>query len=163
MNNTSVSCWYHNPPLGRVTEACFYFKEDQLEYLEEKNIDIVKKHFEEVEKLRTMRKWRPTPWRSFILNVHLSISLSRRNIKLYVRVFIVDDDYKDAISKYLNLVKGIIDSEDLPLNMSHETLQQNKIPAVIRKNIVKKYIKLISERYTIDPRQGERNSVTERK
>jgi heat shock protein beta len=80
---------------------------------------------------------------------------SKAGVKLYVRKVLIQDDFEDLLPRYLNFIKGVVDSDDLPLNVSRETLQQHKVLKIMAKKLVRKVLEMLRKLATDD---GEESS-----
>merc|ERR1711916_339457 len=87
----------------------------------------------------------------------------RSEVKLYVRRVLVAEKFDELLPRYLNFVRGVVDSDDLPLNVSREQLQQNKIMKVISKKLVRKVLELMKKLAKEEESGGEDDEDDEEK
>jgi len=76
-------------------------------------------------------------------------------LKLYVRKVLIQDEFEDLLPRYLNFIKGVVDSDDLPLNVSRETLQQHKVLKVMGKKLVRKVLDMLRKMAQAENKSGD--------
>merc|ERR1719223_1763371 len=102
-------------------------------------------------------------------NLYNDYSDTKAGIRLYVRKVLIQDDFDDLLPRYLNFIRGVVDSDDLPLNVSRETLQQHKVLRVMGKKLVRKALEMLrklankakKEEEETDAEEGEKEKTDE--
>eukprot|EP01065_Artemidia_motanka_P024306 TRINITY_DN2896_c0_g2_i1.p2 TRINITY_DN2896_c0_g2~~TRINITY_DN2896_c0_g2_i1.p2 ORF type:complete len:769 (+),score=403.23 TRINITY_DN2896_c0_g2_i1:85-2391(+) len=93
------------------------------------------------------------PYQMFDMNKEQST-----NIRLYVRRVFITDEFKDLMPRYLSFIKGVVDSDDLPLNVSRELLQESRILKIIKKKLIRKALAMLKELAEEDEEKGDDDS-----
>ena len=83
-------------------------------------------------------------------NLYDEYNTRKAGMRLYVKRVLIQDDFEDLLPRYLNFIRGVVDSDDLPLNVSRETLQQHKILKVMAKKLVRKALEMLRKLATSD-------------
>lgn len=153
------------PKTKKVTKTVWDWEimNDSKPIWTKKPADVEPKEYEEFYKSLTTDKEKPLTYTHFVAEgevtfksllyipkVQPSESFNKYgtksdNIKLYVRRVFITDEFNDMMPNYLNFIRGVVDSDDLPLNVSRETLQQHKLIKVIKKKLVRKALDMIKK------------------
>ena len=95
-------------------------------------------------------------------NLYDDYSNQQAGVRLYVRKVLIQDDFTDLLPRYLNFIRGVVDSDDLPLNVSRETLQQSKILKVMGKKLVRKVLEMLRKLASGGGEDDEESGDTEK-
>merc|ERR1711871_1808261 len=95
-------------------------------------------------------------------NLYDDYSNQNAGLRLYVRKVLIQDDFTDLLPRYLNFIRGVVDSDDLPLNVSRETLQQSKILKVMGKKLVRKVLEMLRKLASGGGEDDEESGDTEK-